>query len=215
MTRVSTHTSAEDEDGVSAIEAVKVPAGDDSLGAEWTGMTTRLRAFLDAIAQARLSAAEAGELSVALADWLPWLGSRAVPNRCRLWGHWPNFPGRGQSLVPAIDVGVLDETHMEGIVRFGHFHSGENRVVHGGAVALLFDDAVGWLNLWADEPPGRTAYLNTSFRAVTPVDTDLQLEVDVVRKEGRKRFMRATLSLDGALCAEADALMIALFPGQP
>lgn len=122
--------------------------------------------------------------------------------------------------MPTIDDDVIDDrdgTHAtaRATVRFGRFHVGENVVVHGGAVALLFDEFLGSFTGRAGMAPCRTAFLHTDYRSATPVGRELTFHARVDRVEGRKRFASATLCDGERLCAEADGLRVELRPGQP
>lgn len=214
MTSMSTSNESTEWDGIAAAQALATPPGDAELGAAYTSMIARLANFLDALASARLAPTEIAEVSSTFDRWLPRLRERTVGERERMWGRWALLQGHGQALVPAIEVIALTESRMRATVRFGEFHGGDNGVVHGGAITLLFDDAAGWLCLRTGAPPSRTAYLNTNFRTPAPVARDLVLEVEMLRVEGRKQFVRAAVSVDGVLCAEAEVLMISLLPGQ-
>lgn len=60
--------------------------------------------------------------------------------------------------------------------------------------------------------PG-TAFLHVDFRSVARIGLDLHLEAHLERFEGRKRFLRGTITDDGRVCAEATALFVAVRRG--
>ena len=105
--------------------------------------------------------------------------------------------------------------YSAGTVRFSRFHHGRGGVAHGGATALLFDEVLGRMSNYPGEPPSRTAYLTVNYRAVAPIEKDLRVEAGVDRVEGRKKFSSGRLYDGGTLVADAEALFIALKPGQP
>jgi hypothetical protein len=77
-------------------------------------------------------------------------------------------------------------------------------------VALLFDEVLGRLADTGGRPPARTAYLNTDFRAITPIRCELQVRAWIEREEGRKRFLAGEIREGSLLLAEARALFVSL-----
>lgn len=87
------------------------------------------------------------------------------------------------------------------------FGGGPGRA-HGGAVATLFDEALGRANLAAGLT-GLTVALEIRFRAGTPLGVALRLTARCDRVEGRKRFSTGELWCDDTLVAEASAVYVA------
>ncbi|WP_460305647.1 PaaI family thioesterase [Actinocorallia aurea] len=142
------------------------------------------------------------------------LAEHQVPESLQVVGHLAG-PGQGQTFVPVYTVDHCDATRLRGRVTFGRYYLGRASAVHGGAITLLFDALLGHLaNSSGTRLPSRTAYLNTSFRALTPIETELHFEIDYVREEGRKRFAHGRLLHDTTLCSEFEGLSIELKPGQ-
>ncbi len=56
----------------------------------------------------------------------------------------------------------------------------------------------------------RTAFLHVDYRSGTPIDRDLSVEAWYELEDGRKGFLRATVHDGETLCAEAQALCVAL-----
>jgi acyl-coenzyme A thioesterase PaaI-like protein len=79
----------------------------------------------------------------------------------------------------------------------------------------LFDNLFGMIVHAAGRPISRTAFLHVDYRKVTPIDTPLVARGQVDEAQGRKAFVSAHLTHDGALLAEAHGLMVRLLPGQP
>ena len=86
--------------------------------------------------------------------------------------------------------------------------------MHGGALPLVFDDLMGRLAN-AGLAPARTAYLNVSYRNITPIEARLTIEARLESVQGRKRLLRGELRHGNIVCAEAESLFVALRPGQP
>jgi hypothetical protein len=222
---------AELRDGITAMRDLASNARRDSpLFNSYGQIIDALKPFLNALAGATIDEEQATRLAQDLEQWTQLLGNQQVPDPERLWGHWPQRDDRGQALVPTVyDEVVLENSNqapngtqtqqndvfiMEGKVTLGRFWTGMNNAVHGGAVTLLFDEFLGNVSTRAKLPTSRTAYLNTDFRSITPVDKELTIKGQVTRVEGRKQFLSGQLFDGQKLCAEAEGLWVALKPGQ-
>lgn len=188
--------------------------GTEEEATAYSSMIDSLRAFLDAVAAARLGAADVAELDKHLQDWSDRLARSDAPETVRQFGHWAGHRNRGQALVPDMVVSESSADHVVATVRFGNFYLGENGAAHGGAVPLLFDELLGHLSIEGGRPPSRTAYLKTDFRSVTPIGAELTARGWIEREEGRKLFIRGTLHHADVLCVDAEALFVRLRPGQ-
>ena len=178
-------------------------------------MVDELRNLLDHIAAAVPSAAMVREITKLVEEVNARLLPHEVPEHDQVSGQLTSIPGRARLLTPVYSVDELDDRAMPGRVRFGRHYLGSNGAVHGGAIPLLFDDALGRLALVGGRAKSRTAYLNVDYRSVTPIDEELQIECWFDREEGRKRFLRGILRHGDRLCAEASGLFVVLRPGQP
>ncbi len=107
-----------------------------------------------------------------------------------------------------------DGVTMEG--HFSRFHVGGNNAVHGGVIPLFYDFQFGLVVSAAGRPDSRTAYLHVDYSRVTPIDVPLTARAWIDSVEGRKLFVRATMSdADGHVLSEANGLMIKLLAHQP
>lgn len=79
--------------------------------------------------------------------------------------------------------------------------------VHGGQVALMFDEALGVANV-AGGHAGMTARLSIRYRRPTPLRTELRLEAWTVGRQGRRITTVGTLHEGETLCAEAEGLFV-------
>jgi hypothetical protein len=120
--------------------------------------------------------------------------------------------GRGQALAPVLHVEESADDWQRACVRFGRFYLGFDGAAHAGAIPLAFSEFLGWLSMSGGRSRTRTAYLHVDYRSPTPIDTDLRISGWFEREEGRKRFLRGTLHAGERLCAEAEALYVALRP---
>lgn len=82
---------------------------------------------------------------------------------------------------------------------------------HGGIVASLFDEVMGFA-LYMDGVPAYTAWLRVDYRAAVPVGEPLEYRARVARREGRKHWVEATLHSGGQPGPTAEALFIAPRP---
>jgi len=86
------------------------------------------------------------------------------------------------------------------------FGGGPGRA-HGGAVATIFDEALGRANVAAGLS-GMTVALEVRFRAGAPLGVPLRVTARCDRVEGRKRFTSGELWAGETLVAEATAVYV-------
>jgi uncharacterized protein (TIGR00369 family) len=85
-------------------------------------------------------------------------------------------------------------------------YRGYDGVVHGGMVALLLDEAMGWAANCASGGATATGELAVRFRQPTPVNERLRIEGRVVRARSPIYYVEGRLLReDGAVCATATA----------
>ena len=82
---------------------------------------------------------------------------------------------------------------------------------HGGAVAALFDEVMGFV-LSIHAMPAYTGSLTVSYRAPTPLGTELELRARLRSHHGRKLRIDATARHGDELIAEAEGLFVAVDP---
>ena len=87
--------------------------------------------------------------------------------------------------------------------RFG----GPPHTVHGGVVALIFDELLGNTN-YCLGMGAMTGTLSIRYQRPTPLDRALALEGWLDRVEGRKIFTRGTISADGEVTASAEGVFL-------
>jgi len=131
-------------------------------------------------------------------------------------GRARDIPGNGHPLMPPWQVAESgpNEVTMRG--HFTRFHVGGNDAVHGGVIPLFYDWHFGMVVSAAGRPDSRTAYLHVDYRRITPTDEPLLARAWIDAVDGRKLFVRATMTdSDGNVLSEANGLMIKLLPHQP
>ena len=120
------------------------------------------------------------------------------------------LPGRGSLLMLPWTVTGYEPGHLTAKGVFRTYHLGGNGAAHGGTLPLLFDDVFGIVTHAAGQPVSRTAYLTVNYRAVTPLNTELTVDVTVDKEDGRKTYVSGRLYHGETLVAESDALMVQL-----
>lgn len=181
----------------------------------YAGMIDTLRTFLDALAEARPDDETSLALAGDLRDWTDRLAPHAAAETARMFGRIHGVPGHGQVMCPAFAIDAADAGSLAGRVTFGSYFDGANRAAHGGAISLLFDEVLGIPGNAGVATMARTAYLHVNYRSITPIGREVQVTARVVSVEGRKRLVRGELRDGGRLCADAEALFVALRAGQP
>lgn len=121
----------------------------------------------------------------------------------------------GEDNVDSLYMWFLHDTTVNKILSFykAPFElMGSLNIMHGGYVSLLLDEVMGKaISILGIKAP--TAQLNVRFHAPTPLNIELLLQSSIVRKEGRKIFVKGEIRLNNEtkkLCASAEALFIEL-----
>jgi acyl-coenzyme A thioesterase PaaI-like protein len=83
--------------------------------------------------------------------------------------------------------------------------------VHGGFLAMAFDELLGYAQAESGNP-GMTAHIEVDFRAPSPLGTELVFRARCDRVEGRKIHVSADLHHGDQLCAQARAIFISMRP---
>lgn len=116
--------------------------------------------------------------------------------------------GRANPLAPPV---VMEPTgdSVIGRVRFGSAYEGPPGCVHGGYLAAAFDEVLGMVQSMTGNP-GMTGTLTVRYRRPTPLHADLVFEGRLDRVEGRKIFTQGSVTVNGEVSAEAEALFISV-----
>ncbi len=183
-----------------------------------------LRRIIDGIIMkhpdAQAMAALANQLE-ALADGLTAMpekisrtgfGSRMSPEDARDFVEFSPLTGRSNPIAPPVDLWIEGD-RVHGQVHFSRGFEGAPGLVHGGHVAAVFDELLGFTQ-GLSKQPGMTGTLTIVYRAPTPLLTDLRLEGVYEGMEGRKIFTSGKLFAGETLLAEAKGLFIALTEAQ-
>jgi len=144
------------------------------------------------------------------------LGTRPAGVRTREeWSHDDYLPrsplvGEVSPMAPPVEYEYRDGR----LFARGVFHAayeGPPGYVHGGWIALAFDEILGMANI-AGGHPGMTGRLGIRYRRPTPLHTELRFEAWTEQVDGRRIVTRGTLEADGVVTAEAEGLFVVIDP---
>jgi hypothetical protein len=131
-------------------------------------------------------------------------------------GGWDDIvrSAHTRTFAPVLEDVRLSDEHMSARLTLSPFYLGANSAAHGGSIPLVFDQALAQLAQYR-RTVSRTAYLNVSYRAVTPVLKPLKVEGHFEHIDGRKRFLYGAILHGDVVTAEAHALYVELRGSQP
>jgi len=97
------------------------------------------------------------------------------------------------------------EVHAEHV--FDAPYNGPPTAVHGGVIALVFDELLGTTGVM-NESGGFTGTLSIRYHSITPLHLPIRMRGWVDRREGRKIFICGTMHEGDTLCAQAEGIFI-------
>jgi len=98
-----------------------------------------------------------------------------------------------------------EEIHAEHV--FDAPYNGPPTAVHGGIIALVFDELLGSLGALRDIG-GFTGTLSIRYHSLTPIGEPVRMRSWIDRREGRKAFIMGTMHHGSRLCAVAEGIFI-------
>jgi acyl dehydratase len=101
----------------------------------------------------------------------------------------------------------MDGERMLGAVTLGAPYTGPPSMVHGGVIALIFDELLGAVNV-AHDLGAFTGTLTVRYERPTPIGEPLELVAWVDRIEGRKVLSDGELRHQGQVTARAHGVFI-------
>lgn len=124
--------------------------------------------------------------------------------------HFPDCVVSGKANPLGIAITAVQEGD-EAVARvvLGPAFEGAPGRAHGGIVAAVFDDTLGYV-LLMERTPAYTGRLTITYRAPTPVNEPLEFRARLVRREGRKLTIVGHARHHDTLVAEAEGLFIAV-----
>jgi acyl-coenzyme A thioesterase PaaI-like protein len=126
--------------------------------------------------------------------------------------YLPRSPlvGEVSPLAPPVTWEYRDD-RLYGRGTFHAAYEGPPGYVHGGWVALTFDEILGMSNI-ASGHPGMTATLKIRYLRPTPLHQPVELEGWTERVEGRRIVAKGTMTVAGEITAEAEGLFVSIDP---
>jgi len=114
--------------------------------------------------------------------------------------------GRLNPIAPPVEFKVEgNELRAEHV--FDAPYNGPPAAVHGGVIALVFDELLGCTGVML-ESGGFTGTLSIRYSALTPIGHPIRMRGWIDRREGRKIFIRGTMHHGDTLCSEAEGIFI-------
>ena len=113
-------------------------------------------------------------------------------------------------------MGIAIVVHRDGDtavadVTLGAAFEGAPGRTHGGVVAAVFDDLMGYL-LSILKVPAFTGRLSVTYREATPVDEPLRFRAWLAHRDERKLHISATAHHGEVLIAESTSVFITIDP---
>lgn len=132
------------------------------------------------------------------------------PDELGSMDHFPDCVVSGL----ANPMGIAMRAHREGDeavsrVTLGPAFEGAPGRAHGGVVAAVFDDTMGFV-LSMLRTPAFTGRLTVSYRAPTPVGEELEFRARLRSRHGRKLLIEGRALHKGVRIADAEGLFIAI-----
>jgi acyl-coenzyme A thioesterase PaaI-like protein len=122
--------------------------------------------------------------------------------------HMSLVGGLSHPIAPQLAM-EIDGHSGTGEVVIGPAFQGGPGLLHGGIIALLIDHAMGCVAARRDRP-AMTVTLAIRYRRPTPLAVPLTVSAILDRIEGRKLHLSATITANGEVTAEANAIFLAL-----
>ena len=125
--------------------------------------------------------------------------------------HYSPIIGPLNPVAPPVEF-RLEGREMHATHTFEPTYNGPPGSVHGGIIALVFDELLGCLGAMLDVG-GFTGTLNVVYRSLTPLHQPIRMRGYIDREEGQKIFINGTMHTTDAngeerLCAEASGIFI-------
>jgi len=138
---------------------------------------------------------------------MPEVGDMTSP---ALYFPYSPIVGPLNAIAPPVRL-HFDGDRMRGRLILGAPYAGPPGCVHGGVVALIFDELLGCVNV-SQGYGGFTGTLTIRYERKTPIEEPLALESWIDRVERRKIYTHGTISHGGLVTARAEGIFISAKP---
>jgi acyl-coenzyme A thioesterase PaaI-like protein len=119
--------------------------------------------------------------------------------------HFPDCPGCGRANPHGLAMEVSRQGEdVVGTVTLAPGFAGAPGRAHGGVVAMLIDDLMGF----ALRTPAYTVALTLSYSAPVPIGMPIAVRCRAVGREGRRIELEATVTAGGTVAARATATFV-------
>lgn len=106
---------------------------------------------------------------------------------------------------------VLSSQGVSAKVTLTQLHEGAIGRAHGGAIAAVYDDFLGYVvGQYVDA--SYMVHLEVDFLQATPVSRPIHFEGRLTKKKGRKHWVEGRSYIDGAVTTRGHGLAIAVAP---
>ena len=135
---------------------------------------------------------------------------QAIPSESAPHGFIGYSPVSGPFNAMSAPI-VLTSTDTEVMARvtYGDAHEGPPGCLHGGLIAAVFDEVLGFAQALSGTP-GMTGRLEITYRSPTPLHQELVVTGRYTGTHGRKIMTEGTIMAGDRLCAEAVGTFIAV-----
>lgn len=201
----------------------------DTVPAEAFELAEAVRDLVEAVVMTDVSPEERTEVTAAVKALSARLAAAERPDPVWLVSHgdgdWEHLTNAGtgrlnptaprvQWLTPdgriAYDATPDENGEVLARVTLTQAHVGPPGRAHGGVVATILDQVVGFAAAAVDRP-GMTAGLDIRYKAATPYGVELLIRARYTHSEGRKHFATGEIVADGQITASA----LGVFIGHP
>ncbi len=178
-----------------------------------TELTRQLRRLRGLVAGSRFDDVHGEAEAVReLADRLEASGTRVDPSEYESWGsleHIASNPvtGNRSAVAPPIDAVMFPDGLVRADLVLGVEYQGPPECVHGGIVAMIFDEMLGLANA-AAKSIAMTVDLQITYKSPTPLNTPIRFEARQDRIDGRKIWASGTVSAGDTVCAVAEGIFV-------
>jgi uncharacterized protein (TIGR00369 family) len=99
----------------------------------------------------------------------------------------------------------VDGNEVRGLVVLPRHLNGYKNVAHGGVLAALLDETMGWAAtvFGKAHPMYMTGELTVKYLAPVPVEAEIEIRSRLVEDAGKLAYSEGELLLDGKVCARA------------
>jgi len=177
---------------------------------ELSATSGRLRALADRLlvlderdSGARRELAAAEQTLAALSQQLA--GYRAEPGN-EPYYTTSAFESGHHPLLPTISLETRDDVTRASF-RLGRLFEGPPGCVHGGFIAYVYDSCMGLHNLRSDRR-GLTGRLEIRYHATTPLDAEIDLEIETLECRSRRVLVRGRMFQAGRMLTQARGLFV-------